>query len=457
MSALGPDVSDVDFGLPQACSDAVTNYMHLSPTEVGVLRTRLERLTGPSHILAVRSMQVALNLAVEFQKDPDDVSDDEITPSQLSQVFAKLEADARLPTASPDRAGGRSVSQTSTIPGLAPPVPALDGTRPMAVDPVLKRSRSELPSTLPDEHFMDANDPVVHSDLEEMFRNFKKEIVSETSGLVSAMEHRVMDSTCNMLRTYDKGQCSKFDAVEINANALEARVVAHDSKLEQLQASIDVLSKGLVACSSATPQRHTVFSEDFDAAPSLSLLRLSVACNTTKVALQETVDSWLGENGALGPTDYFLAGPEFGKNFSIQFQGEEGLASRRANKAHMSLRGDRGVWRELYVTGPDATRFKIFVSEDKSRKQIRTETAGKRLFKSLQEVHPTLPSVLRRKEGMVSCNWLPVVKVLVTSADGPPTLQWVAKSVQSLSINKDAITAAFNAATGGTASVEWSL
>ncbi len=79
---------------------------------------------------------------------------------------------------------------------------------------------------------------------------------------------------CSLLRKYDKTQCADFDPIDANVGALDSRIIKHDTELANLKASIEILSKGLVAWSEPFPQSATLFGDAFDAPPSLSLLRL---------------------------------------------------------------------------------------------------------------------------------------------------------------------------------------
>jgi hypothetical protein len=95
-----------------------------------------------------------------------------------------------------------------------------------------------------------------------------------TSAETETVEQRVMAGACSLLRKYDKTQCADFDPIDANVGALDSRIIKHDTELANLKASIEILSKGLVAWSEPFPQSATLFGDAFDAPPSLSLLRL---------------------------------------------------------------------------------------------------------------------------------------------------------------------------------------
>jgi hypothetical protein len=121
MGGQSRETADADPGLADACALAVSKYMFLTHLDMAAIRARLVRLDGPSYILVVRSMQVALNMAVEGTKDHDDVSDmshkNEVTHFQLSQAFAQLEANHGT-TISPDRGFRGGVIQVRHGDGL---------------------------------------------------------------------------------------------------------------------------------------------------------------------------------------------------------------------------------------------------------------------------------------------------------------------------------------------------
>jgi hypothetical protein len=96
------------------------------------------------------------------------------------------------------------------------------------------------------------------------------------SAETETVEQRVMAGACSLLRKYDKTQCADFDPIDANVGALDSRIIKHDTELANLKASIEILSKGLVAWSQPFPQSATLFGDAFDAPPSLSL---SCDCN----------------------------------------------------------------------------------------------------------------------------------------------------------------------------------
>jgi hypothetical protein len=107
------------------------------------------------------------------------------------------------------------------------------------------------------------------------------------------------------------------------------------------------------------------------------------------------------------------------------------------------------------VDGPGASRVRVFAGKNKSRKQINSETGGKRLLKAVQSVRAGSPSHLHRRDGIVSVSWQLLVKIDAPTANNRLVLQWNARRVRALEIDCTAIEAAFNAVSRGVASVEW--
>ena len=79
-----------------------------------------------------------------------------------------------------------------------------------------------------------------------------------------------------------------------------------------------------------------------------------------------------------------------------------------------------GGWNDFFVKDPSGHQIKLYLSIDKSPKQLRKEREGKRLFNLVKEQltqagkAAEIPKLsLLRKDAVVSHNWRPVAKVVV--------------------------------------------
>ena len=98
--------------------------------------------------------------------------------------------------------------------------------------------------------------------------------------------------------------------------------------------------------------------------------------------------------------------------------GKEGLAGQRAAK-FMALQRDETGWRTTTV--PDAENasvsHKAFFDNDKSRKQIRTEILSKKAANVLRKMYPDERIHVRRQEGKLVLDQVPLLHVVVSSQD----------------------------------------
>ena len=110
----------------------------------------------------------------------------------------------------------------------------------------------------------------------------------------------------------------------------------------------------------------------------------------------------------------------------------------------------------MSATSPTDATIRLYLSEDKSPKQIKLEAAGRKLLRAVCSSVPSQKPHLDKKQGSVSIAWKPVVKVVVRTPEQVDLL-WNAAAVESLAIDKAAITAAFAQAAAATGSVQWEL
>ena len=148
-----------------------------------------------------------------------------------------------------------------------------------------------------------------------------------------------------------------------------------------------------------------------------------------------------------------IGGPSpLASSWLLAFAGEDEEAERKARKALGALKIDDKHWDELSVALPSGETARIYISPDKSEKQIFTEMATKRLVDAVKKIHPTgLPEVHGlKRDGMVTIGWQRAIKV-EPKADKTCSLLLIPDLVDKYHLNKDAIEESFNvslAATG---------
>jgi hypothetical protein len=140
----------------------------------------------------------------------------------------------------------------------------------------------------------------------------------------------------------------------------------------------------------------------------------------------------------------------------VEFIGSDGLGTRRARKASQLLRRADGTWLDLHARGPTGD-VRLYITEDKSSRQVRVEQAGKKLLGAIKQVHPAMPSMLLRREGAVAIAWKPICKVDFSSAEANAIILWNNTAATAAGIDRAQVIAAFEAANGSTASVQWSV
>ena len=110
-----------------------------------------------------------------------------------------------------------------------------------------------------------------------------------------------------------------------------------------------------------------------------------------------------------------------------------------------ALKIDDKNWEELYVILPSGETARIYISPDKSEKQIFTEMATKRLVDAVKKIHSTgIPEVHGlKRDGMVTIGWQRAIK-LEPKADKTCSLMWIQELVEKHNLDKTAIEEAFH-------------
>ena len=143
---------------------------------------------------------------------------------------------------------------------------------------------------------------------------------------------------------------------------------------------------------------------------------------------------------------------------SICFNGEPGLAARRARKGLQALRRPDNTYVELVVELPDSeSSTRAFAGPDKNLRQLLTEQATKKATSILKELHPRLSRFPLKRDGVVCVGWEKCVLVSPQS-DKSIELKFNAEVVQKFGINKEETRARFETAWAPSAeSIPWSL
>ena len=311
-----------------------------------------------------------------------------------------------------------------------------------------KRVRDEIASD---------NDFVSRSDLEELLATLKQNIGNDVK---AAVEQSVVANNTELIRKYDAQVQRRFADHDASLKDITDRCDKIDSDQVKMRDDIKRMQDALALAEAAPAQVRTALeSEEFDRPPDLTLVRLNTSELVARAAVLESISPWMSEAG-LSDDHWDLLGDQNGlaRNFVVRFSGPDALAARRARKCLAIRRMPDGTWRpNPRVNTPMNRSVEIYVSPDKSPRQLRTEQGGRKLLKAFRAVHPTKSVHLDKREGVVNVEWKACAKVLAHPEVGVFTIQWNAAVVAELAIQKVQIKEAFDADTGARSNIQWSI
>jgi hypothetical protein len=323
-----------------------------------------------------------------------------------------------------------------------------------------KRGRTEQGSQ-PDKEGGD--ETVKRSVLDDLLGDLRQKVAEDAAASTQAsmeafqktMEQKPYETMSDLLRKYDSTIQARFTAVDRTQGDMADTQNKMQAQLAQMQRDIQTLQEGLVVASQPKASRQAAVEADFDEEPDASILRINTSKQVSKASIATAIDEWLKRVKTQG--EWVVQGPSLNKNFSIVFQGDGGLAAKRARKAFQSLRNSDGSWEKLFAKSSDGTQEQIYIDENKNQKQMRTVRDGKKHFKILLELHADKEVHLARKDGAVSVGWRPLVKVLAQPGDKASQLLWNANALHALHIEKDPIVERFSKTIGRTSDVQWAI
>ena len=199
----------------------------------------------------------------------------------------------------------------------------------------------------------------------------------------------------------------------------------------------------------------------WDEPPNPARLRLTVhdrmLCN--KVAVSDAISDWMQD---LGYQRYSLPSGlnTLSATWSLIFSGADVEGDRRARKAIQTLKLPNDEFTRRWVClpaepGEELVKVQLYISFDKSDKDVATEIAGKRLREAFAAVHPQLDCHLLKRDGILCIGWERAVKV-VPHADKKVELLWIQAVVDKKRLSKAEIQDKFNMlCTAGGMNLPW--
>ena len=257
----------------------------------------------------------------------------------------------------------------------------------------------------------DPNSPVAVQDLLDLQASMLATVQAGNTQMAGALSTQVGGLVARVQKEMHDG----FARQEARIDDMEARLASLEGAAPRVKQEIKALFTGLAVAESATP--CVWVPPDFDRAPVPGLVQVRLAASVSLENMQKVVYGLLGECN-YKESDVQVRGKAVDKIFKVQFTGTDGLAAKRANQL-MGLQRDDSGWRTITV--PDAENpavlHKAFFDLDKSRKQIRTEILAKKAAAVLRSWYPAERFHVRRQEGKLVLDQVPLLHIVVTSAE----------------------------------------
>ena len=307
-----------------------------------------------------------------------------------------------------------------------------------------------------------AGDNVSRSELDAILES----VESRINGSIEAVEGRINESIkvsasevkatfSSGLRQYDESVQRRFSHVESDVTAVQKRLEASEKDNEKLWDAVGHLQRSMAIAETAVPHKEDFSDESFNRKVDATILRISSKAILAKSAVQSCIASWLGE-ADLDTSQYELQRLDSSKKFVLQFKANAGTAKSRASKAFVLLRGSDGKWKDFSVSKPSGGEERLFISRDKNGAQVKRELDTRRLAGAWRAVCTDRPDFhVNKSEGVISINWVPVVRVDPQAGDDPSHLRWNSKWISENTINHEAVAAEYKSLSRPRQEVSW--
>jgi hypothetical protein len=112
------------------------------------------------------------------------------------------------------------------------------------------------------------------------------------------------------------------------------------------------------------------------------------------------------------------------------------------------------VWKRFNGIDPEGNPIELSLNRDKSPADSKKEVLSKKLGAIFAQMYPGLPISTNKRDGTISCRWVPVARIVV-SGPSEAKVQFVPRKVEEHSIDKVAVQNAFASAAGTVTEEEW--
>ena len=286
---------------------------------------------------------------------------------------------------------------------------------------------------------------VPKSDFEKIMAELKAENEASAVRAVQQMKVDMTNTMVEAMKKQDEAWNQRMGRVEAEVMELKARISSLEEWKPQTEAEVTKVKTALQVVESSSPER-VVDREDMDFTrdPDPTIVKVRATEKVSPEAIGDALKVVFDEMG-LDDSNFHVEGRDLDKSFNIQFHGTGNLAIRRVAK-FLSLQKSEGEWRTFTAKMPDGQPTRIYVDSDKSPRQIRKDILTRKLHKVLKGHYPAIPFFCRKRDGVVSVDWVPFARVSVLSREAH-TLEWNLPEAEDRKIDEKLISAGLGAAT----------
>ena len=291
---------------------------------------------------------------------------------------------------------------------------------------------------------------ITRDELDDILNGVREDLRKKVDGLHTA----VSESFFAAVRRLDERAERKFSAVESELKAHQQTLLQLEQANSDLWDAVTKVRRDLSVAEASSHQRVSAVDPSFDRKVDITLIRVAAREMVAKDAVRDALDEWL-QSSNVEPAHFKFEGSNVDKKFSLRMVGLPDSAAKRVSQALGALRLPDGSWRRMSCTSPAGRKVDLFISPDKSPKQIKTEMEGKRLLQAFKSAHPDCNPHLARQDGVLSVSWIPIARISPQQEDLPTEVLWNMAAVRDQGIKRDEVMAAFRASIRTAANVEW--
>ena len=286
--------------------------------------------------------------------------------------------------------------------------------------------------------------PAAPGSVEAIHQALYKQLTEHVDSTMAEFKRATAITVATAIHAEQAAMATRIDASESEIAQIKQKINEAEAEQARHKEAIETIQKALAIAEARTAVPDIIAESDFDRPPDPAVFSVGAPDLVAPQLVQQALLGWFRDAG-VDPATATLQGDVPAKRFTLRLLGGAAVVSPRAVALARALRLAGGSWRQFSSTSVAGQTVPLYVSTDRSPRQIRREIQTRRLHQLLKEAKQDTDFRPFKQKGRISAVGVPLVRLEVGSAANIDTkIIWNYAQSTKLHIDSAAIERAFN-------------